>query len=115
MNPGRATEALLHLMQELVVPTNPNKAKKLDSTAEAVEVNECIDRALALLKFFYGTPLQVAETRDKVFIYLDKLRNQIGLMRSRLRSHADWSSSLIAVQSMIRDASGARNEASSLS
>ena len=109
MNSGRATEALLHLTQELLVPTNSSaavsrKAKKLDSTPEAVEVNECIDRALELLKFFYGTRLQDTEKRDKVISNLDKLRSQIGLMSSRLRSHADWSSSLIAVQSMISHA-----------
>ena len=101
-----SAEALIQLTQELVAPMSlgdgsSKKARRLDASDEATEVNENIERALELLKYFFATKLYEQEKRDKVLQSLDALRSKFSSMSSKLKFLTEWTPSIHAVESMI--------------
>jgi hypothetical protein len=101
-----SAEALIQLTQELVVPmslgnASSKKARKLDASDEAPEVNEAIERAIELLKFFFSTKVYEQEKRTKVLQSLEALRGKFSSMSSKLKCYTEWTPSIHAVESMI--------------
>lgn len=106
--PG-AAECLLHLTQELVVPSSAGiemsrKARKLASSSESSEVDELLERAAELLRFFFACKREELEKRKRTLQALESLRSQIANASMRMKFQTDWNASFSWVESMILNA-----------
>ena len=106
--PG-AAECLLHMTQELVVPPSAGietsrKARKLASSAESSEVDELLERAVELLRYFFVSKRDEREKRNRTLQALESLRSQISNASTRMKFQTEWGASFSSVVSMILNA-----------
>lgn len=96
----------IQLTSELVAPTadKPDvsrKAKRLQATNEAEELDEYVDRTVELLKFLYATKVQEIEKRRKILDTLNRVKDELNMRVAKMRMSAEWSSSVGVINTMV--------------
>jgi hypothetical protein len=111
LSPGMsgAAAALIHLTQELVVPIKTGnefskRIRRLTSSPESAQVDEYMERAIELLRYFYSSKLIEIEKRSKALHALEQLRGQIANAMVHMTTQTEWSSSFNSIEGMIATA-----------
>lgn len=105
-------KSTLELTAELVAPAslaakaeNSRKARRLEASPEAAEVNEYVDRVVELLRFFYASKLSDIEKREKLLKTLQSVKNEIThVVVPRMKLATEWTATVNMIGSMVSNA-----------
>ena len=106
-------KATLELTAELVAPASlqaktaetNRKARKLEASPDACEVNEYVERVVELLRFFYASKIEEIEKREKLLGTLLSVKNEMNnVLVPKLRLATEWTGTVNMVNSMVANA-----------